>query len=317
MRPPGSNGRAATLAVVVLTYNEQGNLPACLKSLQGLSCELFVVDSGSTDRTVDIARSAGAVVLNHVFDNYAAQRNWAQTHLSPAIPWVLHLDADERLTPELVSEINSVLTQPSITADGFMLRKRTIFLGRWIKHGGHYPSYHLRLFRAALGSCEDRLYDQHFIVHGRVDRLRHDYIDVLTSDLTTWSMRHCRWAELEAQEIMRGQAAYGRADRVPPKLLGTPIERRRWLRDRAYGRTPLFGRVLLYWLYRYVLRLGFLDGTEGLIFHFLQGWWYRWLIDSKLFEARQRHRWLIAGTPQKLGRQARFRPDLTSEAPTR
>jgi glycosyltransferase involved in cell wall biosynthesis len=303
----------APVAAVVLTYNEQDNLPACLASLRGLECELFVVDSGSTDRTVAIAEAAGAVVLPHPFENYAAQRNWAQAHVPTAAEWVLHLDADERLTPELSSEINQVLARAPIEADGFLLRKRTIFLGKWIKHGGHYPAYHLRLFRKRLGSCEDRLYDQHFIVRGRVERLQHDYIDVLTSDLTTWSMRHSRWAQLEAEEIVHGHGRANGADRVQPRFFGTPIERRRWLRDRLYGRAPLFSRVILYWFYRYVVRRGFLDGTEGLIFHFLQGWWYRWLIDSKLYEARKRQRWLAVAAAEPSTRM----PDLTSEAPTR
>jgi glycosyltransferase involved in cell wall biosynthesis len=282
------------VATIVLTYNEEGNLPACLASLRGLDCELFVVDSGSTDRTVAIAAASGATVLRHPFDNYAAQRNWAQSHLPTQAEWVLHLDADERLTPQLVTEINQVLARPAIEADGFLLRKRTVFLGRWIKHGGHYPAFHLRLFRRRMGRCENRLYDQHFLVSGRVDQLQHDYVDVLTSDLTTWSMRHSRWAELEAQEITRADASSAEAERVQPRLFGTPVERRRWLRDRMYGHAPLFGRAVLYWFYRYVLRLGFLDGTEGLIFHFLQGWWYRWLIDSKLYEARKRQRWAAA-----------------------
>jgi glycosyltransferase involved in cell wall biosynthesis len=301
------------LATVVLTYNEQDNLPACLESVRGLKSELFVVDSGSTDRTVAIAKAHDATVLEHGFDNYAAQRNWALGQLPNEVAWVLNLDADERLTPELVSEINQLLAQPSVAADGYLLRKRTIFLGRWIKHGGHYPSYHLRLFRKHLGSCEDRLYDQHFIVRGRVDRLQHDYIDVLTSDLTTWSVRHSRWAELEAQEIVRAHAEATQSDRVQPRLFGTPIEQRRWLRDRMYGHAPLFGRAVLYWLYRYVLRLGFLDGTEGLIFHFLQGWWYRWLIDSKLYEMHKRQRALALDPAEPTMRI----PDFTSEAPTR
>ena len=301
------------LATVVLTYNEQDNLPACLDSLCGLDCQLFVVDSGSTDRTLAIAQAYGATVVQHHFDNYAAQRNWALAQVPDQLEWVLNLDADERLTPELVSEINFLLSQPSIAADGYLLCKRTIFLGRWIKHGGHYPSYHLRLFRKHLGNCEDRLYDQHFIVRGRVDKLQHDYIDVLTSDLTTWSMRHSRWAELEAQEILRAHATAAQTERVQPRLFGTPIEQRRWLRDRMYGHAPLFGRAVLYWLYRYVLRLGFLDGTEGLIFHFLQGWWYRWLIDSKLYETQKRQRALALDSAEPTMRM----PDFTSEAPTR
>jgi glycosyltransferase involved in cell wall biosynthesis len=285
--------RSASLATVVLTYNEQDNLPACLASLRGLQCELFVVDSGSTDDTVAIAEAGGATVLRHPFGNYASQRNWAQSHVPSAAEWVLHLDADERLTPQLVAEINQLLGCPTVAADGFLLKKRTVFLGRWIKHGGHYPAFHLRLFRKHLGHCENRLYDQHFLVRGRVAQLKHDYIDVLTSDLTIWSMRHSRWAELEAQELAQAGTRLAETERVQPRLFGTPVERRRWLRDRLYGHAPLFGRAFLYWFYRYVLRLGFLDGTEGLIFHFLQGLWYRWLIDSKLYETRKRQGWLV------------------------
>lgn len=269
------------LSAIILTYNEEANLPACLESLRGLGCEVFVVDSGSTDRTVEIATAAGAYVVEHPFENYAAQRNWAQQNLPIRSEWVLHLDADERLTPELVGEINQVLQEPPYEIDGFLLCRRTIFMGRWIKYGGHYPSYQLRLFRRGRGFCEDRLYDQHFLLNGRVRRLKHDYLNVLTSDLSTWTLRHIRWAELEAQEIM---ANHSGGHCVHPALFGNPIERRRWLRESLYARLPLFARAFFYWFYRYVIRLGFLDGKEGLIFHFLQGFWYRFLVDAKLYE---------------------------------
>jgi glycosyltransferase involved in cell wall biosynthesis len=223
-------------------------------------------------------------VVEHLFENYAAQRNWAQQNLPIRSEWVLHLDADERLTPELAAEMQRVLQRPSNEVDAFMLRKRTVFMGRWIKHGGHYPSYHLRLFRAAKGRCEDRLYDQHFVVNGRVGRLRHDYVDVVASDLRAWTLRHLRWAELEAREL--GRAMWDGA-RIHPDPLGNPIERRRWLRERVYLRAPLIVRPFLYFFYRYFVRLGFLDGKEGLIFHFLQGCWYRFLVDAKLFEAQK------------------------------
>jgi glycosyltransferase involved in cell wall biosynthesis len=242
------------------------------------------VDSGSTDRTVEIAKAAGATIIEHPFETYAAQRNWAQQNLSYLGEWLLHLDADERLTPELVREINGTINKPPVGIDGFLLRKRTVFMHRWIKHGGHYPSYHLRLFRREQGSCEDRLYDQHFIVAGPVGRLQHDYIDVISSDIGTWTLRHTRWAELEAREIFGGQF-HGK--RVRPTFFGTPIERRRWLREGLYVRSPLFVRPFLYWFYRYVFRLGFLDGKEGFIFHFLQAFWFRLLVDIKLDELRR------------------------------
>lgn len=272
------------LTVIILTHNEEVNLPACLESLRGLDCEVFVVDSGSTDRTREIAKAYGAKVYEHPFENYAAQRNWAQENLPITTEWVLHLDADERLTPELVQEITEVLRSPPPGVDGFLLRKRTIFLGRWIRHGGHYPSYHLRLFRVRSGHCEQRLYDQHFVVHGRVAKLKNDYIDVVASDLSTWTERHLRWARLEASELLNSTPM---EDRVRPKLFGTPIERRRWLRERLYARAPLFVRAFAYWVYRYFFRLGFLDGKEGFIFHFLQGFWFRLLVDIYLDELRR------------------------------
>ena len=274
-----AQNRGSRLSVVILTLNEEHNLPDCIASLAGLNCELFVVDSGSTDRTLGIAENAGANVVSHPFENYSAQRNWAQSQVPDRDGWVLHLDADERLTPELVGEINRILSEDP-AADGFLLRKRTVFMGRWIKHGGHYPAYHLRLFRRSKGMCEERLYDQHFLVPGEVCKLKHDYIDVVCSDLTTWVRRHVRWADLEAREMLSASPVL---NAVHPAAFGNPIQRKRWLR-RLYGGGPLFLRPLLYFAYRYFLRLGFLDGKEGLIFHFLQGCWFRFLIDARIYE---------------------------------
>jgi glycosyltransferase involved in cell wall biosynthesis len=260
-----------------------------------LACEVFVVDSGSTDRTREIATKAGAAIYEHSFENYSVQRNWAQHNLPLSTSWVLHLDCDERLTPELVQEINAVLGE-RIDVHGFLLRKRTVFMGRWIKHGGHYPSYHLRLFLKDKGFCENRLYDQHFIVQGNVRRLKHDYIDVLTSDLSTWTRRHVRWAELEAEEILDHKNTDGL---VIGRPFGTAIERRRWLRNGVYLRAPVFVRCFLYWFYRYFLRFGFLDGEEGLIFHFLQGLWFRLLVDAKLIELKKWRKQNLATVPDR------------------
>lgn len=293
-RPGGA--RRPRVSVIVLAYNEETNLPDCLESLKHLDCEVLVVDSGSTDGTREIARQAGAAIFEHPFETYGAQRNWAQNHLPLAAEWVLHLDSDERLTPELAAEINGILLNPPADVDGFLFRKRTFFMGRWIRHGGHYPSYHLRLFRKDRGGCEERLYDQHYLVRGNVRKLQHDYMDVLTSDLSVWSTRHVRWAELEAREIVAGYDPDGRVEASP---FGNPIERRRWLREGLYWKLPLFLRAFLYWFYRYFLRLGFLDGKEGMIFHFLQGFWFRFLIDAKLFEMQKRQAKSVAPAPRQ------------------
>lgn len=291
MSGPGP-AAARPLAVVVLTQDEERTLPDCLKSLEGLEADVWVVDSGSSDRTVEIARSAGCEVVHHPFETYAAQRNWAFDHLPIASPWTLCLDADERLTAELAAEIGAIVAAgpPADGPLGYVMSRRTIFMGRWIRHGGQYPTYHLRLFRTGQGRCEDRRYDQHFVVPGPSGRLHHDFIDVLTSDLTSWTARHNRWASLEAAQQLheRGRAPAG--PRVEPRLLGDTIQRRRFWRSAVYRRIPLFVRPWLLWVYAYVLRLGFLDGLPGLIFHTLQKFWFRFLVDAKIYEAKRRGR---------------------------
>ena len=278
----------APVAAVVLTHNEERNLPDCLASLAGWVREIFVVDSGSTDRTLAIAREAGATVFEHSFEHYGAQRNWAIDHLPIAAPWTLHVDADERITPELRASITAELAGGSSSlerTDGFLVSRRTIFMGRWIRHGGHYPAWHLRLIRTGAGRCEDRLYDQHFYVAGAVQKLQGDLIDTLTPDLATFTARHLRWAALEAAEHEATPDAVGR---IRGRLAtDNAIEQRRWLRD-WYARLPLFVRPTAYFLYRYVVRLGFLDGRAGLVFHVLQGFWFRFLVDALILERRLR-----------------------------
>src|SRR5689334_14430028 len=155
----------APVTAIVLTYNEERNLPDCLASIADWVDAVFVVDSGSTDATRSIAREAGATVFEHPFEHYGAQRNWAIEQLPIATPWTLHIDADERITPELRASITAALADERAAAvrgvDGFLVSRRMIFMGRWIKHGGHYPAWHLRLTRTGAGRCEDRLYDQH------------------------------------------------------------------------------------------------------------------------------------------------------------
>jgi glycosyltransferase involved in cell wall biosynthesis len=280
----------APVAAVVLTHNEERNLPECLASLAGWVQELFVVDSGSTDGTLAIAREAGATVRHHPFEHYGAQRNWAIDNLPIDAPWTLHVDADERITPELRASITAALaggTPGRERIDGFLVSRRTIFMGRWIRHGGHYPAWHLRLMRTGAGRCEDRLYDQHFYVAGAVQKLQGDLIDTLTPDVAMFTARHLRWAALEAAEHDAPPDAVGR---IRGRLAtDNAIEQRRWLRD-WYARLPLFVRPTAYFLYRYVVRLGFLDGRAGLVFHVLQGFWFRFLVDALILERRLRRK---------------------------
>lgn len=274
------------VSVIVLTHNEERTLEDCLRSVAGWAGEIVVVDSGSEDGTIDLARRYTDYIAVHPFQDYARQRNWAQ-NLPLRYDWVLHLDADERVSPELAESVAWFFhSGRSEQVNGALIARRTVFMQRWIRHGGHYPVFHARLFRRADGRCEDRLYDQHFLVRGPAVRLTGDLIDVLTAELDDWARRHIRWAGAEAREMRR--PPHARGAQVVAGLSTGPIARRRWLRTHLFAHSPLFGRAFAYFLYRYILRLGFLDGVEGLMFHFLQGCWFRFYVDAKIWEEEHR-----------------------------
>jgi glycosyltransferase involved in cell wall biosynthesis len=298
------------ISVIILTYNEEENLAQCLQSVADWAGEVFVVDSGSTDRTLEIAELFAARVVSHPFENYSQQRNWALDNLRPHYEWVFNIDADERVTPELAAQMERLFSDNEIqNIAGIVVSRRTVFLGRPILHGGHYPVYHLRLFRLGAGRCEDRLYDQHFIVNGPVRHISGDLVDVITSDLTEWLVRHARWGAAEARELTMHSDCLPDGRRLSGSLTGTPIQRRRWLRSSLYGKAPLFWRAFGYFLYRYILRLGFLDGREGLIFHFLQGCCFRFYVDAKIYEQLR-----LARLDGRVTSDARLRPAATPRA---
>jgi glycosyltransferase involved in cell wall biosynthesis len=276
------------LAVVVLTLNEEANLPACLASVSGLPGALFVVDSGSTDGTVAIARRAGARLLVHPFESHARQWRWALDNLDLRARWVLGLDADQRLTPELRDELCRLFTREQGRlrgVDGFYVKRLQVFRGRWVRHGGYYPKYLLKLFRPeSVRLDHEDLIDHHFYVTGGVGKLAHDIVERNEKEesISFWIEKHNRYAVLQAREELarrEGDAPWA----IRPSLTGSPDQRTVWLKQRWY-RLPLYVRPTLYFLYRYVVRLGFLDGRQGFIFHVLHAFWFRLLIDVNLEE---------------------------------
>jgi glycosyltransferase involved in cell wall biosynthesis len=264
-------------SVILLTFNSSDSLGATLSSIRDLTDDIHVVDSGSTDTTVEIAKAAGAKVVFHTFENYGKQRNWAIDNIALRHVWQLHLDADERLTPGLRDEILK-LDQNS-PYSGFFIPRLVQFLGRVLRHGGMSPTWHMRLFRSGKGRCESREYDQHFYCVGETAVLRNVMIDDIRMSLSEWTIRHNRWADAEVREILGGRSE----GRVQGKLSGNVVEKRRFLRG-GYNRMPGFFRAFALFGYRYFIRLGFLDGVEGSIFWVLQTFWFRFLIDAKLYE---------------------------------
>jgi glycosyltransferase involved in cell wall biosynthesis len=274
-------------AVVILTRNEQQNLPRCLASLQALPATVFVVDSGSTDQTREIAESYNAAVVEHPFETHAKQWAWALTHLPIRQNWVLALDADQSLTPELAEEIRTLQPPPEI--HGYFINRRQVFRGRWIRHGGYYPKYLLKLFRRDQVRF-DRLdfVDHHFYVNGSTKALRADLVErnEKEDDITFWIDKHNRYATLLALEEISRETS-GEQAPIKPALFGNPDQRSLFLKSK-WRRLPLLVRPFLYFFYRYFIRSGWLDGKEGFIFHFLQAYWFRLVVDAKIDEFRRR-----------------------------
>jgi len=269
-------------SVIFLAFNSAGTLGASLERAFAISDDVHVVDSFSNDGTVNIASTAGAAVVQHAFVNYGAQRNWAIDSLPVKYGWQLHLDADEVMDEELIRAIERLPDEPP--NEGFLVARYLKFMGRVIRHGAMSPTWHLRLFRAGAGRCEDREYDQHFyLIRGRAAKLPGSMIDDIGMTLSEWTARHNRWSDSEVRELTSGSTA----GRVAGNLSGNAIEKKRYWRQK-YNGAPLFVRPFALFVYRYFVRLGFLDGTEGFIFWVLQTFWFRFLIDAKLYEQRQK-----------------------------
>lgn len=275
------------LTAIVLTLNEERHLARCIESLRGLEARVLVADSFSTDRTLEIAREHRARVVQRPWVNYATQFNWALTQLHADADWVLRLDADEVLTPELVAEIRERLPLIGPEIDGVYFGRRMTFQGRAIRHGGVFPVQVLRLFRYGRGQCENRWMDEHIKVAGPTVRFAGELIDDNLQSLSWWTDKHNRYASREAVDLLNLEHGFMPQDTVARLQGGGQAGLKRWVKEVVYARLPGGLRALAYFFYRYVLRLGFLDGAEGTAFHVLQGFWYRYLVDAKLREVRR------------------------------
>ena len=273
------------LTVIILTFNEALHIERCIQNAQQVSRDILVVDSGSTDDTVALGERLGARVLHHAFTTHAAQMNWALTQLDADTDWVLRMDADEYMDQVLVEAIQEEL--PTTQVHGLYVQRRMIFQGRDIRYGLVYPVNILRLFRHGHGRCMDRWMDEHVEVTGATAVLKGTMYDHNLRPLTWWTTKHNRYASLEAVEQLNLKHRFLRStgDAHAQERLGFSLKR--WIKHQVYGRLPPGARALAYFLFRYVLALGFLDGKAGTAFHVLQGGWYRYLVDAKVAEVER------------------------------
>lgn len=279
----------ADVSVIILTFNEEKHIARCLRSLHPFTDKVFIVDSFSTDRTVDIARSLGAVVVQNPWVNYATQFNFGIAQVPFQTTWLMRMDADEYILPELATEINDRLAGVSGDVSGIYVKRRVLFFDRWVRHGGYYPIWLLRLWRRGQGICEETWMDEHIkltparAMPVHTIQFSQDLVDHNLNNLTWWTQKHNNYAIREVIDLLNITYNFDQTQRVEPKLFGSQEQRTRYLKIQ-YASLPLFTRPILYFFYRYFFRLGFLDGRSGLIWHFLQGLWYRFLVDAKLFE---------------------------------
>ena len=278
-----------SVSALILTGNDEANVGKCIKSLKPLTRNIYVVDAGSTDRTREICRKWGAVVAERSWTTYAEQVNWGLSYFDFPSQWIMRIDPDEEVTAELAQSLTDFLEAPPEGVSGVCVRKRVYFLGRWIKHGGCHPRWSLRVFRKDVGRSDLHQVDGHIVLdHGKTVRLPADIVQRSNSNLTVWTEQQNISAAREALASIENCDGTDRlGGTTEGRVFGTQDQQRRWLRINVYDRCPLLLRAFVYFVYCYVVRLGFLDGREGLIFHFLAGFWYRFLVDAKISASQQ------------------------------
>jgi glycosyltransferase involved in cell wall biosynthesis len=272
------------VSVLILTRNESMHISRCIRSARRLTPHLFVVDSHSSDGTAELATEEGVIVISGNFESFAEKLNWSLAHVDFPTPWVFRLDADEELTDDLLASLPRAVVDADPDVNGFYVRRQLWFMGQWIKYGGMYPTFSMRLWRKGCARSEMRNLDEHMLLSSGVAKTLHlDIIDNPLTDLTTWIDKHNHYSSSEANSILF-QCENSDAELINPRFWGGRVERIRWMKMRVFYQLPLFVRPMLYFLYRYVIKFGFLDGRKGFLFHFMHGFWYRVLVDGKILE---------------------------------
>lgn len=277
------------ISVIILTYNEEIHIRRCLENVAPIAKDIFIIDSFSTDATLDIAKGFDKVHIlqNRWENNYAKQFNWGLQNAPIRTKWVLRLDADEYLQPELVKELNKKLPTLPEDVTGIIFNRRHIFMEKWMKRG-IYPVKLLRVFRNGKGMCEQRLMDEHIqLTEGRAVEFEHDFCDHNLNDLSWFCHKHVNYAIREAVDLLDIELDLtGAAETDENKNISRQAQVKR-MKKHKYVRQPLFWRSFAYFCYRYFLKGACLDGKVGFIWTFLQGWWYRTLVDAKVYEIKK------------------------------
>ncbi len=271
---------------IILTFNEEQHLPRLLNSIAQLNAPIFILDSGSTDDTLRIAESFRAFVKYHPFENHPKQWDYALKDFQVQTPWVIGLDADQIVTPELLELLLNFNEEAYSNVEGIYFNRKNIFKGKWIKYGGYYPKYQLKMFRYGIGYSDlNENMDHRFIVTGNTVIWKKGHIieeNLKENKIRFWIEKHNRYSDLVANEEIERMENL-RKQTIKPKLFGDPYQRTAYLKS-MWWKLPRFFRPFIYFTYRMTFQLGILDGRTGILFHFLQGFWFRLIVDVKIAE---------------------------------
>ncbi len=271
---------------IILTFNEEIHLPRLLESIAGLNARIYILDSGSTDDTLKIAEKYKAEVKTNAFENHPKQWDFALKNFDIETPWIIGLDADQIVTPELFIMLQDFKSDNFSHVNGIYFNRKNYFKGTWIKYGGFYPKYLLKMFRTSVGYSDlNENMDHRFVVPGQTEVWKKGHIteeNLKENKISFWIAKHNRYSDLTAQEEVE-RLGNLRNQTVQPKFWGSPDERIAWLK-KMWWKMPLGLRPFLYFTYRLFFRLGILDGSNGILFHFLQGFWFRLIVDVKIKE---------------------------------
>ena len=275
------------LTTIILTYNEEIHIRRCLDNVCPFSKKVYVIDSPSTDNTVGICNEFQnvEVVVHKYPGNQAEQFNWALDNCKIDTEWILRVDADEYLMPELIEELKKKLPTMDKDVSALSLSLARAYYGKVLHHGIVNGIWITRIFRTGKARYEMRLMDEHLLVEGKIVRMKHQFVDDNRMTIGQFTLKHDGYASREAALLL--DAEYHLTDTsAMPKDHGEDVEKKRAQKER-YARMPLFWRAFGYFLYRYIFKFGFLDGKEGFLWDFLQGWWYRTLVDAKVYEIKK------------------------------
>jgi glycosyltransferase involved in cell wall biosynthesis len=274
---------------IILTFNEEIHLPRLLESVKDLHAEVFILDSGSTDDTVKIAQVYGAEVKTNPFINHPKQWDYALKNFAVKTHWTIGLDADQVVTPELLQMLQAFNNTDYQGINGIYFNRKNYFQGHWIRYGGYYPIYLLKMFRTGIGYSDlNENMDHRFITPGKTVIWKKGHLleeNLKENDIDFWFKKHEKYSNLIAQEEVERMQNL-RVQALKPNLWGSPDEKKAWLK-RLWWKLPLSLRPYLYYSYRMVFQLGILDNKTARKFHYLQGLWFRKLVDKKINKLRK------------------------------